>query len=48
MIEKADSSLRELERKKNRVVGCVFVRLAGAMCEPDIRSLDFVGILHGP
>ena len=48
MIEKAGNSLRELGRKKNRVVDCVFVQLAGAMCGPDIRSLGFVEILHGP
>jgi hypothetical protein len=48
MIEKVGNLLRELGRKKNRVVDRVSVRLAGAMCESDIRSLDFVEILHGP
>ena len=33
---------------KDRAGDCVFVRLSGAMCGRDIRSLDFAEIPDGP
>jgi hypothetical protein len=47
MIEKVGHSAWVLGRKKDRAGDCVFVRLSGAMCEHDIRSLDSAGILDG-
>ena len=35
-------------RKRDRAGDCIFGRLAGAMCERDIRSLDFAVILDAP
>ena len=48
MIEKVGHSGWGLEQKKDQAGDCVFVRLSGAMCECDIRSLDFAEILDSP
>jgi hypothetical protein len=48
MTEKVVHSAWVLGRKKDRAGYCVFVRPSGAMCERDIRSLDFAGIPDGP
>ena len=45
MIEKVGHLGWELERKTGRAGDCAFVRLSGAMCERDIRSLHFAEIL---
>ena len=45
MIEKVGHLGWELERKKGRAGDCAIVRLSGAMCERDIRSLHFAEIL---
>ena len=48
MIGKVGNSGWAWGRKKDRAGDCAFVRLVGAMCEYDIRLLDFAGILDDP
>jgi hypothetical protein len=48
MIGKVGHSGWAWGRKKDRAGDRAFARLVGAMCECDMRLLDFAGILDGP